>query len=94
MTIDATFALPPLSAVRDIAVSNDGELLWLLVATAALERRESRGAQFRSDYPVPSETAQHSTCALAEVRQRAALMRTAADRPSAGRADMATVGRA
>ena len=53
------------SAVSDMA------MVGLMVATAALDRHESRGAQFRSDHPQLSAIAQHSDLTLAQVRGRA-----------------------
>lgn len=35
-----------------------------IITTLALERRESRGGHYRTDYPNPLETAQHSTLVL------------------------------
>ena len=43
-----------------------------LVAQCALERRESRGAHFRTDYPLPGEPARTFTT-LAEAQARRAL---------------------
>jgi L-aspartate oxidase len=60
-------------ALRDMAVAG------MLVAAAALRRTESRGAQFRSDFPTldPAQ-AQRSYMTLAQAREVAARARTKA----------------
>ena len=64
-------------ALSDIAEISQGDIPlaasnWLLTAqfitAAALQRKESRGSQFRSDYPEAiKEWAHHSTLALDDV---------------------------
>lgn len=54
----------------------------LLVSTAAWQRRESRGAHFRSDYPTESETAKRTQITLSHAREVAAALGEAqADMP-------------
>ena len=73
----------PRSLVSDMA------LVGLMVATAALERHESRGAQFRSDFPGLSATARHAEYSLVDLRRRADAVcgnASNADAPMAGTA--------
>jgi L-aspartate oxidase len=65
-------ALEPHSSIADRA------LVGACIALAALERCESRGAHFRSDYPHPSLAwARSSALTLADVERRAAALEAA-----------------
>ncbi|MBM3560673.1 MAG: FAD-binding protein, partial [Alphaproteobacteria bacterium] len=67
----ATAEAHPRTAVSEMV------LVGLMVATAALERRESRGAQYRSDFPLPAAEAVHTELTLDDVRRHAAGVRGA-----------------
>lgn len=64
-SLHALLERQPRSVVSDMA------LVGLMVATAALDRHESRGAQFRSDFPQLAAMARHSEFPLSAALRRA-----------------------
>lgn len=52
----------------DMSAGTDFALVALMVAQAALERRESRGGHYRADHPLPSSQARHASLSLADLR--------------------------
>ena len=59
----ATLLLP--SAV-DESPTSDPAIVGLMIAIAALMRQESRGADYRTDFPQARQVARHSTLCLDE----------------------------
>jgi L-aspartate oxidase len=90
----ATTRLGEIEAVAEAAgdpVLADMSLAARFVATAALQRRESRGGHFRSDYPETEAIARHSMLTLAELN-RAASRRGAGAAPRPAQCDNAAAG--
>jgi L-aspartate oxidase len=61
---DATGLLTAIEVLTKLAENSDTALVALMIATAALIRKESRGAHARSDFPNILPTAQRSTMTL------------------------------
>lgn len=69
---EAIVALESLAASRGGSMLGDMATVGLMIATGALAREESRGAQFRSDFPQCPPEGKHSMFDLDEMRRRVA----------------------
>ena len=78
----AIIALDEAAHARPQTAVSEMALVGLMVATAALQRHESRGAQYRADFPSPAAESEHTELTLADVRRRAADVR--GESPAAG----------
>ena len=75
-TLNAAIAQLEQLAAQGRGRAADAALTGMMIAVAARKRRESRGAQCRSDYPAPlPEPASHTRITLAEARALAAASR-------------------
>jgi len=67
MVRDAVGLSKAIDILSPLAGTSDAALVALMVATAALKRKESRGAHARSDFPNPLPIAQRSTMTLHDI---------------------------
>jgi L-aspartate oxidase len=65
------------AALHPLAGHDDAALAALLIATAALRRRESRGGHFRTDFPVRAAVAQRTLLTLDDAMHDATELRAA-----------------